>query len=173
MGRDAGCGRCEPARPLARDAAGSPHAWDMRAAWRSPDPACSAIMTRSYRELRDFPAWFFNLPPPSESWPLPADRPPGATVAMRVHGYVSAPAAGVLQIATGLDVSAATSVDGVALRGPQSIAPGVHFVAIDAVLTGDRWSLIPRWNGQDLWSRVTATVRRPSSFDLAARPWIQ
>jgi len=91
---------------------------------------------------------------------------------MRVHGYVSTPA-GVLQIDTGPDVTAAKTVDGVALRGPQSIAPGVHFVAIDAVLTGDRWSLVPRWNGQDLWSQVTATVRRPSPFDLAARGWIQ
>jgi hypothetical protein len=171
--QDGWCVRFDPARPFAKDAVGAPHAWDMRADWRSPDPACSAIMTRSYGELPDFPAWFFNLPPPSDSWPLPADRPPGATVAMHVHGFVSTPAAGALQIDTGPDVSAATTVDGVALRGPQSIAPGVHFVAIDAVLTGDRWSLIPRWNAQDMWSRVTATVRRPSSFDLAARPWIQ
>ena len=170
--QDGWCVRFEPARPFAKDAVGAPHAWDMRADWRSPDPACSAIMTRSYGELPDFPAWFFNLPPPSDSWPLPADRPPGATVAMRVHGYVSTPA-GVLQIDTGPDVTAAKTVDGVALRGPQSIAPGVHFVAIDAVLTGDRWSLVPRWNGQNLWSRVAATVRRPSPFDLAARGWIQ
>src|SRR5437763_14708821 len=150
--QDGWCVRFVPSRPYFKDARGAPHAWDMRAAWRSPDPACSAIMTRSYRDLPEFPAWFFNLPPPSDSWPLPADRPPGATVAMRVHGFVSTPEAGVLQIDTGSDVTAATTVDGVALRGPHSIAPGVHFVAIDAVLTGDRWSLIPRWNGQDLWS---------------------
>ena len=167
------CVRFEPARPFAKDASGAPHAWDMRADWRSPDPTCSAIMTRSYGDLPDFPAWFFNLPPPNDSWPLAADRPPGATVTMRVHGYLSAPDAGVLQIDTGPDVSAAVSIDGITQRGPSPVARGVHFVAIDAVLTGDRWALVPRWNGQDLWSRVTATVRRPSSFDLAARPWIR
>ena len=170
--QDGWCVRFEPARPFAKDAAGAPHAWDMRADWRSPDPACSAIMTRSYGDLPDFPAWFFNLPPPSDSWPAPADRPPGATVAMRVHGFVSAPASGVLQIDTGPDVGAVVSVDGIAQRGASPIAPGVHFVAIDAVLTGDRWALVPLWNGQDLWSRVTTTVRRPSPFDLAVRPWI-
>lgn len=171
--QDGWCVRFEPARPFAKDAVGAPHAWDMRADWRSPDPACSAIMTRSYSDLSEFPAWFFNLPPPSDSWPTPLDRPPGATVAMRVHGFLSAPAAGVLQIDTGPDVSAAVSVDGIAQRGPSPIARGVHFVAIDAVLTGDRWALVPRWNGQDVWSRATTTVRRPSPSDLAMRPWIR
>jgi hypothetical protein len=171
--QDGWCVRFEPARPFAKDAAASPHGWDMRADWRSPDPACSAIMTRPYGDLRDFPAWFFNLPPPNDSWPLPVDRPPDATVAMHVHGYLSASATGVLQIDTGPDVSATTSVDGVTLGGPLSIAPGVHFVAIDGVLTGDGWSLVPHWNGQDLWSHVTTTVRRPSSLDLAVRPWIR
>ena len=99
--QDGWCVRFQPARPFASDAAGAPHAWDMRADWRSADPACSAIMTRSYGDLPDFPAWFFNLPPPNESWPIPADRPPGAMVAMRVHGIVSARDAGVLQIDTG------------------------------------------------------------------------
>ena len=40
-----------------------PHAWDIRADWRSPDPTCSAIMTRGYDRLDAFPAWFYNLPP--------------------------------------------------------------------------------------------------------------
>lgn len=170
--QDGWCVRFEPARPFAKDAAGAPHAWDMRADWRSPDPACSAIMTQSYRDLPDFPAWFFNLPPPSESWPIPADRPPGATVAMRVHGFLETRSPGVLQFDTGPDVAALVSVDGVALRGPSPIASGVHFVSIDASLTGDRWALVPRWNGQDIWSHATTTVRRPTSIDLAARPWI-
>jgi hypothetical protein len=171
--QDGWCVRFEPARPFAKDAGSAPHAWDMRADWRSADPACSAIMTRPYEELRDFPAWFFNLPPPSESWPIAADRPPGATVGMRVHGFIDAPVAGVLQIDTGPDVSAAVSVDAVALHGPSSIGPGLHAVSIDAVLTGDRWALVPRWNGQELWSNVTTTVRRPSGIDRAVRPWIR
>jgi hypothetical protein len=169
--QDGWCVRFDPTRPFAKDATGAPHAWDMRADWRSPEPSCSAIMTRSYEDLPAFPAWFFNLPPPNESWPIPADRPPYATVAMRVHGFVSAAADGVLQIDTGPDISASVSVDGVALRGPSPIGRGLHSVAIDAVLTGDRWAFVPRWNGDELWSLVTTTVRRPSPFELAIRPW--
>jgi hypothetical protein len=171
--QDGWCLRFQPARPFAKDAASAPHAWDLRADWRTLDPACSAIMTRSYNDLFEFPAWFFNLPPDNASWPIPADRPPGATVAISVHGFVNAAEPGVLQIDTGQDVTAAVSVDGVALHGPSPLARGVHFVAIDGTLTGDRWALVPRWNGQDMWSRVTATARRPSRLDLAVRPWVR
>ena len=52
--QDGWCVRFEPARPFAKDAGAVPHAWDMRADWRAPDPACSAIMTRSYRGLASF-----------------------------------------------------------------------------------------------------------------------
>jgi hypothetical protein len=169
--QDGWCVRFDPARQLTKDATGAPHAWDMRADWRSPDPACSAIMTRSYHELAEFPAWFFNLPPPNESWPAPADRPPGATVAMHVHGFLGAPADGVLAIEAGPDVAALVSVDGTVVRGPALVARGLHFVAVDAVLTGDRWALVPRWNGNEIWSHAITTVRRPSRVDLAARPW--
>jgi hypothetical protein len=171
--QDGWCVRFDPARPLTRDATGAPHSWDLRADWRSPDPACSAIMTRSYHELAEFPVWFFNLPPPSESWPAPADRPPAATVAMQVHGFLGAPADGVLTMEAGSDVAATVSVDGAVVRGPTPVAHGVHFVAVDAILTGDRWALVPRWNGQEIWYRAATTVRRPSPFDLAVRPWIR
>jgi hypothetical protein len=171
--QDGWCVRFQPARLFAKDAGTATHAWDMRADWRAFEPACSAIMTRPYRDLFEFPAWFFNLPPPSDSWPIPVDRPPYATVAMSVHGFVSPSSAGVLQIDTGPDVSATISVDGIVQRGPSPIGPGVHAVAIDAVLTGDRWALVPLWNGQDLWSHTTATARRPSSLDLRARPWVR
>src|SRR5712691_7009060 len=171
--QDGWCVTFEPTRPFAKDAGRVPHAWDLRADWRAPDPACSAIMTRPYAELPDFPAWFVNLPPDNDSWPAPADRPPAATVAMRVHGYLSARTAGVVQFDTGPDVSAAVSVDGRAVHGPWPVAPGTHFVAIDAVLTGNRWSLVPRLNGLEVWQGATATMRRPSRIDLAVRPWIR
>jgi len=70
-------------------------------------------------------------------------------------------------------VSASISVDGVAVRGPTPVGRGLHFISIDAVLAGDRWMLVPRWNGQEIWTHATTTVRRPSSFDLAARPWVR
>jgi hypothetical protein len=41
------------------------------------------------------------------------------------------------------------------------------------VLTGDRWALAPRWDGQDVWSRVITTARRPTAVDLALRPWVR
>src|SRR5712692_4351771 len=174
--QDGWCVTFEPARPFAKDAGRAPHAWDLRADWRDPEPACSAIMTRSYTELFEFPAWFFNLPPPDDNWPVPADRPPAATVAMRVHGYVRAPSAGVLQFEGASGVSGFASVDGQRLTGVSpdvSVAPGTHQIAIDAKLTGNDWALITRWNGLDLWQRVTATARRPSPIDLLVRPWIR
>jgi hypothetical protein len=169
--QDGWCVRFQPARPFAGDAGSATHAWDLRADWRALEPTCSAIMTRPYRDLFEFPAWFFNLPPPNDSWPIPLDRPPYATVAMSVHGFVSPSEAGVLQIDAGPDVNATISIDGVAQHAPSPIGPGVHAVAIDAVLTGDRWALVPLWNGQDLFSHTIATARRPSSIDLRARPW--
>ena len=77
---DGWCVRFEPQRPLVKDAASIvPHSWDVRADWLSDQPACSAIVRRPYKGLGEFPVWFFNLPPPNESWPdaldLSAGRP--------------------------------------------------------------------------------------------------
>ena len=52
---------------MVRESTGKPHAWDMRADWLADDPACSAIMTRSYRDSFEVPAWFYNLPPPDDA----------------------------------------------------------------------------------------------------------
>jgi hypothetical protein len=167
--QDGWCLRFEPSRPYVKDGTGAPHAWDLRADWRSPDPACSAIMTRSYGELHEFPAWFFNLPPPNESFPAPEDLPPEATTAMRVRGYVSTATPGSLDIDVGPGVKATVAVDGRTSELPAALTPGVHNIAIDGTLTGSRWWLKPRWNGADLWSTVTATVQRPSLASLRLR----
>ena len=167
--QDGWCLRFEPARPIVTGARGAPHAWDLRADWRADDPACSAIVARPYADIAAFPAWFFNLPPPSESWPQPEERPPGATTAVHVAGFASTTRDGVLRIEVGPDVHAATSIDGRIVDGDAPLAAGVHRVAIDGVLTGDRWALAPLWNGRDLWSSpVIATVRRPSPFAIRA-----
>ncbi len=169
--QDGWCLRFEPSRPYAKDAHGAPHAWDLRADWRAADPACSAIMTRSYGDLAEFPAWFFNLPPDSDSWPAPEDRPPRATTAMHVTGFAIPDRAGVLHLDVGPDIRATTWVDGRSVDGDVELTQGVHMVAIDAVLTGDRWSLSPRWNGTDLWSSVMTTVRRPSPVAVRLHRW--
>ena len=57
------CVRFDPPAPIVKDSTGRPHSWDVRADWRSPDPACSAVMTTGWTEFKRFPVWFFNLPP--------------------------------------------------------------------------------------------------------------
>jgi hypothetical protein len=178
--QDGWCVSMVPSRPYAADATGAPHSWDVRADWHAADPACSAVMTRAYHQLSEFPAWFFNLPPANNEWPVPLDRPPGATVGMTVNGFLHT-RGGVLQIVTGPDVAAALRVDGVdaprgdAAGGGVTLMPGTHRITIDATLTGDRWQFVPLWNGGDLWTSAVATLEKPSRLDLAIRPvgtWI-
>ncbi len=176
LAQDGWCVRFIPSAPIVKDGAGAPHAWDLRADWRAADPACSAIMTRAYHEFSEFPAWFFNLPPPNDSWPGPKDRPPGATIAMTVAGFLDAPRPGVLKIVTGSDAAPAVAVDGRLVpreddaRGV-TLAPGIHRIRVDLTLTGDRWQFVPLWNNADLWSGPVATLRKPSFVDLIIRPW--
>ena len=179
--QDGWCVKFVPAAQVAKDGTGSPHSWDLRADWRSADPACSAIMTQPYDEFSRFPAWFFNLPPPNDNWPTAAERPPGARTVMTVAGFIHARQPGVLQILTGPDVAATVTVtdaDGAISRerqtdGRVAIEAGVHRVVVEATLTGDRWQLVPLWNGADLWPLSMATVQRQPGFDRAVRPWIR
>jgi len=172
FGQDGWCVRFDPALPYTVNQTGAPHAWDLRADWRDADPACSAIMTRSYHDLHEFPVWFFNLPPPSESWPGPLERPPGATTRMRVRGFLNVRQPGVLRITRTVDVSAVVSIDGETRDGAIRLDPGVHRVGVDATLRGDDWQLVPMWNDGDLWSARIATVKRPSQLDGRVRPWL-
>jgi hypothetical protein len=171
---DGWCVRFEPQRPLVKDAVSIvPHSWDVRADWLSDEPACSAIVRRPYKGLGEFPVWFFNLPPPNESWPGELDRPPGARTGMVVSGFIDSRREGTLQLEFTRDMQAAAYVDGVKMDRTASLTPGVHHVRVEAMLTGDRWRFEPRWNGADLWSSrgVVATVKRPSGFDAIVRPW--
>src|SRR5262245_2161625 len=169
--QDGWCLRFEPSRPYVKDGTGAPHSWDLRADWRSPDPACSAIMTRSYDEFHEFPTWFFNLPPPNDSFPAPEDLPPEATTAMRVRGYLSSRTPGSFTVDAGPGVKALVAIDGRLSDVPAELTPGVHNIAIDATLTGTRWWLKPQWNGEEVWSNTTATVQRPSMASLRLRAW--
>jgi hypothetical protein len=172
--QDGWCVMVIPSRPYVKDATGAPHSWDIRADWRSQDPSCTAIMTRPYTTLSEFPVWFFNLPPPTNSGPEPEDLPPHATTKLVVSGTLFTSRAGILQIATTDDVVATTRVDGQAAPpgsdGVQ-LAAGRHAIAVDATLTGNQWRLRPLWNGRDLWTQATATVTPPSTLDLFVRPW--
>ena len=170
---DGWCVRFEPQRPLVKDAASIvPHSWDVRADWLSDEPACSAIVRRPYKGLGEFPVWFFNLPPPTESWPDELDRPPAARTGMIVAGFIDSAHVGTLQLEFTRDMQAAAFVDGVKMDRTVTLTPGVHHVRVEAMLTGDRWRFEPRWNGADLWSSrgVVATLKRPSRFDAVVRP---
>jgi len=172
--QDGWCVQFVAPRTLARDGGRIPHAWDFRADWRSFEPACSAIMTRSYHSYAEFPAWFFNLPPPNDNWPSPEEIPPFATTAIHVRGYLTTPVAGTLDFEAAPGVAGGVTVDGASIQWPKAIAAGTHQIAIDAVLTYNAWALISKWNGGDLWqSGVVATRQRPSALDIRVRPWIR
>ncbi len=175
--QDGLCVRFTPASPLVAGATGAPHSWDIRADWRSADPACSAVMTRGYQQLADFPVWFFNLSPLVGNQPAAADRPPGTTLHMTVSGYLRVPASGRLTIDTS-DVQAVTvSVDGaevsrqmLAAAGMPLVA-GIHHLRADVTFTGNEWRFVPLWNGGEIFQREMATLKHPSAVDLMIRPW--
>jgi hypothetical protein len=167
--RDGWCVRFVPARPYAKNATGAPHAWDLRADWRSVDPACSAIATRAYHQLDEFPAWFFNLPPNDDSWPGPFDRPPGATVEMTVQGFLHVGQEGRLRIDQASDAPTEIRIDGHVAGSDASLSAGTHTVTVRTMLTGDRWRFVPTWNNHDLWSAAIATTSRPSAIDITLR----
>src|SRR5438874_5578330 len=136
--QDGWCVTFFPSRPYARDVTGVPHSWDVRADWRSPNPSCTAIMTRSYTVIDEFPVWFFNLPAPDASMPLPQDGPPRATVKMTVNGTLTTSRAGRFQLATSADIAATTRIDEQSVPDGQdgvAVSPGSHAIAIDATLT--------------------------------------
>lgn len=170
---DGWCVRLAPMRAYVRDSTGAPHSWDLRADWRSPDPACTAVMTRPYERFSEFPAWFFNLAPPDANPPAKGDRPPDATTAMTVQGFVDVPDDGLLHVDTGEDMTAALRVDGGAQAGEVRLTRGVHAVNIYATLGGDRWRFAPVFNGRTLFTAATPTLKRPGRFDVLARPWIR
>jgi hypothetical protein len=173
LAQDGWCVRFDVARPYVKGQTGAPHAWDLRADWRAPDPRCSAIMTRGYGELAEFPAWFFNLPPPNDNWPEPLDRPPAATVGMTMRGFFRAPRAGALRFDIGPDDIVTVTIDDDATVAPiqRGVSAGLHRVFVNATLTGERWRLLPTWKGSDVFAGGLATVTEPRTIDRLVRPW--
>ena len=100
--------------------------WDVRTDWLSPNPACSAIATRSYVEERLFPVWLpFNFPAAKAAAPIQ----------LTMSGTIGVEEAGALGVRAGPSVDATARSDG-------------HRVEIDATLNAEQnWTLIPTWNG--------------------------
>ena len=175
--RDGWCVQFDTPRPLVNDSVGRVHTWDVRADWRSPAPQCSAILARPYREFKDFPAWFFNLPPTDNNPPTADDRPPYAALDMTVAGYLQADEPGELIIETGATMQTALVVDGLAVEpvGPSrhqvSIERGRHFIQVKSRLAGSRWTFVPLWNGAPIGGSgfATATPAAVSPIDARVR----
>ena len=178
LAQDGWCVAFDTPTPIVRDATGRPHSWDVRADWTSPDPRCSAIMTRAYVHPRDLPAFFLNLSPPDNNPPTPEDRPPLMVFNMRVHGFLHSNEPGELSIVTAPGITTTVRIDGIdiapgtAFVTDTTLAAGVHEIDIEAQLTGNQWRLRPMFNGVDLGARgfPIATLVRPSAFDRALRP---
>jgi hypothetical protein len=165
------CVRMQPTRPYVVQQRGAPHSWDVRADWRSPDPACSAIMTRPYDQPSEFPAWFYNLPPIGDAPLAPEDRPPVAVTVMTVSGFVHAQRPGLLHVQREDDTPVLIRVDGGPEGDAPQIPPGTHAVMMTTTLTGDRWRFVPLLDNRPLSSTLLSTVRRGSPLDLLTRRW--
>lgn len=172
--QDGWCVRILPTRPYYTDGTGAAHSWDVRADWRTLDPMCSAIMSRDYAALEEFPVWFFNLTGVNGAPPEERDLPPLAVTQMTIHGTVHTAVPGSLAVAMAADITATTTIDGerVAVDGNGiEVSAGTHAIAIDATLTGSHWHLTPLWNGASLWGQVSATTHPPTRLDVVVRPW--
>lgn len=177
LARDGWCVQFDTLTPLVNDSIGHIHTWDVRADWRSATPQCSAILTRPYREFKEFPVWFFNMPPTDNNLPRLEDRPPFAELDMTVAGYLHAADRGELIVETGDTMSTTLVIDGKAIdpvqpsRHQTLVDRGRHFVQIKSHLTNSRWALVPLWNGHPIGStgfaRITTTI--PSAADLRMR----
>ncbi|HUQ86884.1 MAG TPA: hypothetical protein VM096_04940 [Vicinamibacterales bacterium] len=176
LARDGWCVQFDTPKPLVTDSIGRIHSWDVRADWRSAAPQCSAIMTRPYREFREFPVWFFNMPPTDHNLPAPEDRPPYATFDMTASGYFDVPSRAELIVETGETMQTTLIVDGsvVAADDPTRhqalLEAGRHFVQVKATMTGSRWTFVPLLNGQPIWNGFALpTATRASALDKRIR----
>ena len=168
------CARFSTAAPLAGEVQTIPidepsgvlRSWDVRADWRAPVPACTAIVDRSYPTGPDFPAWFVNV--------LDFIRPGRVNLALDVAGVVRVPADGRFSLQAGPDMSLSGVIGAqpVVAAGGQSLdvtlPRGVHPISLHATLTGERWLFEPRWNERDAWRAVTFTTAPPRAVDAFA-----
>jgi hypothetical protein len=175
------CLTFEPPKPMVRDSTGKPHAWDIRADWLADDPVCSAVMTRSYRDTRELPVWFYNLPPPGDV-PHRAGYGFGEIlVRQRLSGYLDAPSDGTFELITGPATSAALTVNGVAIepRAPghheTPLRQGQHLLRVEATLLSKHWPIVAKWNGREMGSMrfPATTLAAASTTDRLVRPVVR
>ena len=172
------CVRFDPPAPIVRDGTGRPHSWDVRADWRAPDPACSAVMTTGWNVFKRFPVWFYNMPPTDRNPPDADDRPPYVTLRMTVLGFIDAKESGSLDLQIGRYMTTSMFVDGrpAEPNGEGAyridVGPGLHLIQIDNTLQSNEWRFMPSWNQAAMSTAgfPLTTIERPASRD---RGWLR
>jgi len=150
--------------------------WDVRAAWRSESPHCTAIVDQPYASLQAFPVWFLNITDfVSDLEGHRTDTSP-RRLSMEVSGAISVTAPGSLSIALDRDVELSGRIGSadVASSGgaPVVVAldTGVHPVALEMRLTGSAWRFVPTWNRRNAFRAVALTADQPGAFDRWLAP---
>jgi len=176
--QDGWCITFDPPRPMVRDSTGKPHSWDIRADWLADDPACSAIMTNSYRDSSEMPVWFFNLPPPDDAVVRTGFHPGEIPVRVGGAGYLTMGQPGTFELLTTEAMQATVRVDNTRVEAAApahhrvELQRGIHFIQFEGTMLGKEWRIVPAWNGSTMGSMVfpVATMRPPSHVDRLWRP---
>ena len=140
--------------------------WDIRADWRAAAPACTAIVDRPYADASAFPAWFVNL----TDFATAGKR----DLSMDVSGYTRVGERGLFVVEAGRDMTVSgrigsqdvSSADGRPMLA--TLDAGTHRIDLHARLTGDRWLLVPTWNGGDAFRSTAFTRFEPRAVDRMA-----
>jgi hypothetical protein len=167
-----------PPKPMVRESTGKPHAWDIRADWLADDPVCSAVMTRSYRDTRELPVWFYNLPPPDDATHRAGYGFGEIQTRQTVTGFLDVPEDGTFELLTGAATNAVLRVDN---RPVEPVEPGrhvlplqrgTHLVQLESILLSKHWPIVPTFNGIEMGSMrfPAATLGPPTWRDRLARP---
>ena len=136
--------------------------WDVRAGWRDPTPACTAILTRPMAALEDFPAWYLNV----------TDQMLGRRdVTLQARGSILMRDGGTLVIDAGPDAKVTGRVDAGEVTEAMVLERGAHAVDISMHYGNGAWRLAPTIDGAPLWSDALVTVAPATAFDRFLAPW--
>jgi hypothetical protein len=137
--------------------------WDVRADLGELVPGCTAIVDRPYPTASAFPTWFLNI--------IDAAGSGRRTMTLDLSGYVRVTDSGQFSIELDRDmaVTAQLGPERMAAAGDHAISaalrPGVHPLILRAQLTGERWRLVPLWNGHDAFRAASMTINEPRKGD--------
>jgi hypothetical protein len=145
---------------------GALRSWDIRGNMRAESPRCTAIVDRPYAEASTFPAWFVNI----TDFSTQGKR----QIAMDVTAYARVAERGLFVIETGDDMTVSGHIGSQAVASASGrpmlalLDAGTHPIELHATLTGDRWRLVPTWNGRDAFTAATLTTAEPRAVDRGA-----